>query len=335
MTTRTTVAPRIDALMLPSIEALHGIYASEDNSPGDLWMIDPQYGKGHYWNYIIEDMMSITICDIELSRDVSCSSQVPDFFCFGKYSKNMTSYFYANRQPQQHEKILGYVWKKGTFSETIKKDVPLRSTSISLLPEALQWMSRLFKVNPLTLAQAISELDGTHLVPGLSELFDSLFNVRPCTVAAHAYYESKIMEACALLVDWHLLKQSKVESLAIRPADQSALNFTLKYIHENLEENITLNELCKLSCMSASKLSSLFKQAKHKSPIEYAKDAKMDYACRLLAEERASIQEISARLGFTYQGSFSEAFKTRYGISPRTYRRSRTITRSPSTEPTS
>lgn len=323
---RTTKAPRIDALMMPQIEAFHGIYTADNETPGDLWKIDPRFGKGYYWNYIIDDMMVVTICELEFFSDVSFSYPVPDFFCFGKYNKNMSSYMYADKTARAHESILGYVWKKKVFSETAVKNTPLRNVSIALLPEAMQWFSSLFKVNPLTLASAISNLDGTQVVPGLSELFDSLFSIRPCNVAARTYYESKIMEACALLVDWQLLKQSKLDH-SIRPADHSALNITLRYIHENLEKNITLKELCRLSCMSASKLTSLFKQTKHKSPIEYAKDAKMDYACRLLAEDTASIQEISSRLGFIYQGSFSEAFKTRYGISPRTYRRSHTIIR--------
>ncbi len=315
-----SASPRIDALMMPQIEAFHGHMANESTLPGELWEIEPDFGKGYYWNYIIDDIMVVSLCELEFYEQFSFAYEVPDFFCIGKYNKNMSSYFHSLVRPQLFEGVLGYVWKHKRFSETVKENSPLQTASMCLLPEAMHRISRHFKVGPLVLASAISELDGMQMVPGLSDLLDSLFTIRPGKTAARAYYESKIVEACALLVDWWLLKQEESEK-PIRPADQTAINVTLEYIQENLEKHITLNDLCRLSCMSASKLTVLFKQTKQKSPIEYARDAKLDYACRLLIEDSASIHEISTRLGFMHQGSFSDAFKARYGIAPRTYRR--------------
>ena len=292
--------------------------------PGDLWEIEPSFGKGYYWNFIIDDMMVVSLCELEFYEEFSFSYDVPDFFCFGKYNKNMTNYFYSGPKSQATERILGYAWKGKPFSETVINNCPLKTASISLLPEAVKRLSNSIGVNARVLASAISGLDGMQYAPGLGELFDSLFSLRPQQPAARAYYESKIVEACALLVDWWLLKQTKTSS-SIRPADHSAINLVVEHIHENLTKNISLKELCQLSCMSASKLNNLFKTLKHKSPIEYARDAKLDYSCQLLANNTASIQEISFCLGFSHQGSFSEAFKSRYGISPKTYRRTHRI----------
>lgn len=180
-------------------------------------------------------------------------------------------------------------------------------------------LPKIESMSPFALVLADKELEDLELVPGLSELLESLAMVRPGTVAAKTYYKSKILEAATLLLDWWLLKQRYSEK-SIRPADHTAINVTLKYIQDNLEQNITLKKLCQVSCMSTSKLTSLFKQTKHSSPIEYAREAKMDYARHLLVEDSASIQEISSRLGFKHQGSFSEAFKNRFGVTPRFYR---------------
>jgi AraC-like DNA-binding protein len=358
-------------LLLPQIEALHGALVVNSSAPGELWELDPGFGNGYFWVYRIDDMMAVTICEIECHESFLASYQLPDFFSvstcgapassapayrlhtFGTHGLNaldcggtiyspqghsasssassmhheqMTSYLSPAASPHATSEVLGRVWKRGTLCEALPAHAPRKTVGISLLPDAMQWLGELFRVNPLVLALAISELDGMQQVPGLEGLFDALFAIRPCERMARSYYETKIVEACGLLLDWRLLRRSEQDS-SVRSADYSALNVVLRYIHENLEKNITLKELCRLSCMSASKLTVLFKQTKHKSPIEYAKDAKMDYACRLLAEDSASIQEIASRLGFVYQGSFSEAFKGRYGITPRSYRRTHTVER--------
>ena len=76
------------------------------------------------------------------------------------------------------------------------------------------------------------------------------------------------------------------------------------------------NELCRIACMSASKLTRLFKQAEGMTPQEYARTLRMERACELLGDTDLSMAEIAARLGFARQGSFSEAFKERFGATP-------------------
>jgi len=77
--------------------------------------------------------------------------------------------------------------------------------------------------------------------------------------------------------------------------------------------------------MSTSKLTNLFKTIENKTPMEYVRDYRLDHACKLLSFGDMPLQEIAIRLGFSHQGSFSEAFKTKYGVTPREYRKSHTV----------
>ncbi|MEI3309628.1 MAG: helix-turn-helix transcriptional regulator [Eggerthella lenta] len=88
------------------------------------------------------------------------------------------------------------------------------------------------------------------------------------------------------------------------------------------------SELCRIACMSASKLTRLFKQAEGMTPQEYARTLRMERACELLGDTDLSMAEIAARLGFARQGSFSEAFKERFGATPQEFRALRAARRS-------
>ena len=63
------------------------------------------------------------------------------------------------------------------------------------------------------------------------------------------------------------------------------------------------------------------KDIEQMTPMQYVREQRMERACKLLTETDDSLSEISAAVGFMRQGSFSEAFKERFGITPHQYRK--------------
>ena len=49
-------------------------------------------------------------------------------------------------------------------------------------------------------------------------------------------------------------------------------------------------------------------------------ERKLSYACKLLMETDAQIQDIARRIGYDNLLTFSKIFKGRYGVSPKNYR---------------
>ena len=211
--------------------------------------------------------------------------------------------------------------------QVTKADERLDVTSICMLPKGLQRLSLACHCDPLVLSRAIASLDGMQDVPGLNMVFDEMKRARPSSITAPAYYEAKVTEAAAMLLDWSLANARGAAS-AIRAADRSALNLTRAHIREHLDRAVPSSELCRIACMSASKLTRLFKQAEGMTPQEYARTLRMERACELLGDTDLSMAEIAARLGFARQGSFSEAFKERFGATPQEFRALRAARRS-------
>lgn len=317
---------KFDALFVPQATALHGIPIEPPlrGRVGRLWEIDESFGNGTYWFYAIDDIMGVAVYDFIFKTPLEFSCETPDFFCFGSYGKNMVPYFGKNTDPADRT-LLGYAWAGQPYVQTTKADEQYDVTSIVLLPKAMQLMSMRCHCDPLVLSRAIASLDGNRDVLGLNQVFDEIRQARPSAVTAHAFYEAKITEAVSLLLDWNLLRAQEPRN-ALRPSDRSALNRARTHIENNVERHVSTDEICRIACASPSKLTRLFKQAEGMTPQEYARSVRMDRACRMLEETDIPLSDVAKKLGFARQGSFSEAFKERFGVTPREFRARRRAT---------
>ena len=92
----------------------------------------------------------------------------------------------------------------------------------------------------------------------------------------------------------------------------------LDYIHDRLDEPITLADLVDTSQVAGRTLLKHFRDYKGTSPIRYLRDARLDRVREALvradAEENATT--ISLKWGFSHMGRFSLAYRARFGESP-------------------
>jgi AraC-like DNA-binding protein len=89
---------------------------------------------------------------------------------------------------------------------------------------------------------------------------------------------------------------------------------------QHLHKNLTLDELAKEACVSASYLSALFRQKTHYSPIQLFTSLKIQRASQLLKATKTPIKQIAEEMGYTDQYSFSRSFKQIMGTSPKKFR---------------
>lgn len=119
-----------------------------------------------------------------------------------------------------------------------------------------------------------------------------------------------------------LLNITQEENLSVK---EQTLTQIKKYIHSNLNKNLTLNQLANYVNYNSSYLSRYFKQMTGESISQYIIKEKIDCAKQYLSSSNASIQEISEKLGFETPQYFSIVFKKYTGVSPRSYRSSDTL----------
>jgi AraC-like DNA-binding protein len=101
--------------------------------------------------------------------------------------------------------------------------------------------------------------------------------------------------------------------------DNNGLNAALHYIELHLTENINIDDLARISCMSRTKFFYEFKLHLGCSPMAYQLQSRLKEAASLLRKGE-QITQTCFTLGFTNSSHFSRSFKNFYGLSPRQYK---------------
>lgn len=93
-----------------------------------------------------------------------------------------------------------------------------------------------------------------------------------------------------------------------------------KYIYENYDKNISLNEVATAVNYSKSHFSYLFKVVTGQTFVEYLNKVRIDKAVELLKNTDKNIIEISYEVGYNSVANFNKNFKTITGLTPRKFR---------------
>lgn len=101
------------------------------------------------------------------------------------------------------------------------------------------------------------------------------------------------------------------------------------YIYNHLYEEITLENLARLTGLNGQYLSQRFKKELGVSFRDYLAERRIEEARSLIKHARRPLSEIASRLCFHDQSHFTKAFKKRTGMTPQQYRLETSASASP------
>ncbi len=290
---------------------------SEMRNIGETWFINPRYGTGSYWYYILEEGAAIASMKMTLFNDVFIPSTTMNFICFGLYAKNMFAY-YTSAKAMRNEGLLGYSLRFRPPGIRIKAFDPLASTSLTFTPKAVSIYARELGCCPLDINRAVSLLKGRRNIIGLPAALRTIAAARPGSKYAERYYRSKVTEALVLLLDG---LERNDHSNTPSEVDEHAVHIGRSYIEENLAADLSTKKLADVLHVSEGKLINAFKTIEGTTPQAYVRKRRVSYAQALLIDSvDTSIREIAHRTGYKNQGSFTDAFKQEAGCTPSEYR---------------
>jgi AraC-like DNA-binding protein len=96
----------------------------------------------------------------------------------------------------------------------------------------------------------------------------------------------------------------------------SRLHDALSFISNNIDKSISNSDLAKISRMSEKYFITYFKKTVGITPAKFITKEKMKRALILLHEKKYSIKEISQKVGYTDQYTFSKVFAKTYKVPP-------------------
>ena len=135
----------------------------------------------------------------------------------------------------------------------------------------------------------------------------------------HDYFRIKVLE---LLLFLRMIDPEQERALDRVTRNQiDIIRQVRRRITQNLQENITIDQLAREYCISPTSLKSNFKQVYSTTIKDYLRKVRMERASALLLTTDSTVADIAASLGYTNQSKFSAAFKTVYGLAPAEYRK--------------
>jgi AraC family transcriptional regulator len=99
-----------------------------------------------------------------------------------------------------------------------------------------------------------------------------------------------------------------------------AIQVTVDFIEEHLEEEIKIDDLAALAKLSPFYYQRLFSRLVKKPIREYIKFRRLAHASDLLPNKKLRILDIAIESGFNSHETFTRAFKEAYGMTPESYR---------------
>ena len=102
--------------------------------------------------------------------------------------------------------------------------------------------------------------------------------------------------------------------------EKAAVRKAVSYIHENIREAITLDDLTQVSGLSRYYFSHAFKRVTRFSPIQYVQFARLEQAKALLTATDLPIEEIAAQVGYQSGSTLSALFVKKLRITPGRFR---------------
>lgn len=131
-------------------------------------------------------------------------------------------------------------------------------------------------------------------------------------------------ESMASALSVHLLRRYSFQKQEIRNYTDGLSKYKLKqaiaYIHDHLDQNLTLAELSQLVYMSPHYFTTLFKQSTGLTPHHYLIKCRIEKAKQLLARHELSLVGISHSVGFQNQSHFTRVFRQYTLTTPKAYR---------------
>lgn len=112
-------------------------------------------------------------------------------------------------------------------------------------------------------------------------------------------------------------------AVAAEPTPVTRMAEVISHIRRHFRQSISIEQLARLSHLSASQFQRVFRRTYHTSPIQFINQLRIDESCDLLRHTHKDVSSIAVECGFASVSFFCTQFRRRMGVSPTQYRRNR------------
>lgn len=147
----------------------------------------------------------------------------------------------------------------------------------------------------------------------VQDLFQKLVDSWNVKLPGYEFTSKTLLQQLLIAIFQNIKKQSQNYATSLK------VEKIIGYMHEHINDKVTLTDLSQLVQLTPAYLSRMFKETTGYSVIGYFNKIKMDKAKELLIEGDKKVKEVAQALGYADEFYFSRIFKKTEGMSPSEY----------------
>lgn len=293
------------------------------SSVGNFYCLPESFGEGIYWIYGEKNLFNIKIHDFYFYEDEFFDQESLNW----PESLSITYYeSVSGEEIMPYRRLTAGCIKtffggQHPYKAIFHKNIPIRTIGIEIMPAYYEkYLKEAFPDEYINPDEAFREIDQTNNFPEMVSLLRKVWNYNGDGMAAKLFFQSKVFEAVALIVE-HNKKSPEKEKVRISSQDIKSLENVAAYINDHYNRKILLDKLARIACMGTTKLKITFKQVYCCTITEYIQQRRLSQGENLLCSTDFSIEQIALAVGYSNAGRFSRDFKKSTGLYPSEYRK--------------
>lgn len=288
---------------------------------GQCWQLSQDVGEGYFWAYGEQDLFDIKIHDFSLHKNTLVESAVPGYLSICYYDS------VSGEQLSPYRRLNAGCIQSIAGNDTpykiwIHKRILVHSIGLGITPAYYeQYMKRRFPDEQCNPCAAFAGLNQEEDFPELVLILKQVENYRGNGIPGKLFYQGKVDEVVSLLLSRLENRPLKSDDTEVSRQDRLQMEIAVSYINDHYPSNISLEQLCQISCMSVSKFKSTFKKAYGCPVTAYVQQRRLSHAECLLAESDLTIGQIAQSVGYTTSSRLAALFRESTGLTPAEYRK--------------
>jgi AraC-like DNA-binding protein len=129
----------------------------------------------------------------------------------------------------------------------------------------------------------------------------------------------EILHLMSVTKEYRFLSENAI--VGVSKKDSERMNEVFNYVLKNFKNDINLSEIANNTRFSEAAFCRYFKLRTQKTFVEFVNEIRIEYACKLLAENDLNILEICYESGFKNLSNFNRQFRRYTKNNPKTYRK--------------
>lgn len=288
---------------------------------GLYYQLHSKLGTGYYWIYPVEDLYAITAYDFTFKEDLSLDYKYPSFSNIGSYGAPIAKLI-DQAGHYKEDSLIGYVDDAQRYQQEIQKETSIKSVGISFTPLFNEKVFKeKFNHKGPPIEDILYKIKGDNNLPEVNYSLKQILAARPSPSTAKMYYEGKLFEITALMLQWDEHQKMYPQEAHLPQWQQDTLNDIYHYLCEHYHQTLSLKDLSHRACMSQNKLTGAFKHTYGTTITEQIQILRIEKAKEMLIHSDWSISEVAKAVGYQRHASFSVIFKRLTGLTPNAFRR--------------